>query len=283
MAGLIAALFGGKSAPDTNPLPGIGGYDMPRGPYGEGGFPGSTPAAPPVHPQTAMGRRERQLTASQAQQEWGILPSRRVNGTPRQPYARNKAQADRTEVRSSPVLSAGVPGNENQRNTRYYGGQKAAPDGVNRYVFGGINGGAESYAVDRRIPYRIHARPPGYRGDSSVRGGDLSGQRYTMAAAQNLNQGGNGSFGISRQRGPNHRPVTFTRPGPWSANYYDVAPDTGTNAPNMIHLSPVASSRRTPARINAKAKASPVPRHNELEHRTSPAARGRSVRKSRHG
>src|SRR5450631_2121842 len=43
MAGLIAALFGGKSRPpDPNPLPGIGGYRMPRGPVGEGGFPGST-------------------------------------------------------------------------------------------------------------------------------------------------------------------------------------------------------------------------------------------------
>lgn len=43
MAGLIARLFGGASRPpDPDPLPGEGGYAMPPGPYGEGGFPGST-------------------------------------------------------------------------------------------------------------------------------------------------------------------------------------------------------------------------------------------------
>ena len=43
MAGLIAALFGGRSRPpDPNPLPGIGGYDLPPGPNGATGFPGST-------------------------------------------------------------------------------------------------------------------------------------------------------------------------------------------------------------------------------------------------
>lgn len=43
MAGLIAALFGGRSRPpDTNPAPGIGGYAMGRGPTGDGGYPGST-------------------------------------------------------------------------------------------------------------------------------------------------------------------------------------------------------------------------------------------------
>lgn len=43
MAGLIRALFGGRSRPpDPNPLPGLGGYRMPRGPAGESGFPGST-------------------------------------------------------------------------------------------------------------------------------------------------------------------------------------------------------------------------------------------------
>ena len=44
MAGLIAALFGGKSRQpvETNPLPGIGGYQLPPGPAGQTGFPGST-------------------------------------------------------------------------------------------------------------------------------------------------------------------------------------------------------------------------------------------------
>jgi hypothetical protein len=45
VAGLIAALFGGrKRPPDPNPLPGIGGYSMPPGPAGQTGYPGSTSA-----------------------------------------------------------------------------------------------------------------------------------------------------------------------------------------------------------------------------------------------
>src|ERR1017187_1095296 len=43
MAGLIAALFGGKARPpDPNPLPGIGGRSTPPGPMGQSGYPGST-------------------------------------------------------------------------------------------------------------------------------------------------------------------------------------------------------------------------------------------------
>jgi hypothetical protein len=43
MAGLIAALFGGKSRPpDPDPAPGLGGYSQPPGPAGATGFPGST-------------------------------------------------------------------------------------------------------------------------------------------------------------------------------------------------------------------------------------------------
>lgn len=43
MAGLIKALFGGAARPpDTNPVPGIGGYALGPGPAGQTGFPGST-------------------------------------------------------------------------------------------------------------------------------------------------------------------------------------------------------------------------------------------------
>jgi hypothetical protein len=43
VAGLIARLFGGKPRPpDPNPLPGLGGYQMPPGPAGQTGYPGST-------------------------------------------------------------------------------------------------------------------------------------------------------------------------------------------------------------------------------------------------
>ena len=269
MAGLIAALFGGHRSPDTNPHPGIGGYDMPRGPYGEGGFPGSTPAAVPVHPQSDEGTRQRPLSASQAQDEWTHLPSRRLNGTPRQPYARNKAQADDTERRSSPIIGAGVPGNQRQRNTTYYGGRQAAPDGQNRYVFEGEKGGFGSYAVDRRIPYMIHARPEGYRGNAAVRGADLSGQRYAMAGKEQTAGLPDGQYGIARRRGPLHRPVRFERPGPWSANYYDVAPPAGTQAPNMVHESP--SMHASAAKVRKPVHHRP----NELEKRKAPAKKVR--------
>jgi len=44
VAGLIAALFGGKGRQPvvTNPLPGIGGYTLGAGPANQSGFPGST-------------------------------------------------------------------------------------------------------------------------------------------------------------------------------------------------------------------------------------------------
>jgi hypothetical protein len=290
MAGLIAALFGGKNKPvDTNPHPGIGGYTLPRGPYGEGGFPGSAPAAPPTHPQTAEGIPQRKLTATQAQNEWDNLPPRRLNGTPQQPYARDMAQADDTEKRSSPILARDIPGDSNQRNTVYYGGRKAAPGMLreylssgnpakppepvivpDRYVFDGPNGGFESYAVDRRIPYRIHARPKGYRGAPSNRGADLSGQRYTMASKEVILGLPDGHYGIHRARGPNHRPVKFTRPAPWSENYYDMAPREGTQSPDMIYQSP--SSRKAPVKH--------ATRPHELEHRRHPEVRGR--RRERH-
>lgn len=56
MAGLIAALFGGKPRPEdtTNPFPGIGGYAMGPGPAGQSGYPGSTAAT-----RTMRGRNAR--------------------------------------------------------------------------------------------------------------------------------------------------------------------------------------------------------------------------------
>src|SRR5215472_11112254 len=207
MAGLIAELFGGKrKPPDTDPNPGEGGYAYPRGPYGETGFPGSTPGTKQTHPQTDEGRRERQLDASEAQDAWTNPRFIRRNGSPRQPYARNKAQADDTLRSYTPVIGADAPGAENVRNTvaqRY----KAVPGEAHTYLSApnpGINGGKssgntdhgavtggdptdvtvisrfvslegaqEGFATDRRIPYKIHDRPQGYRGAPSNRGADL--------------------------------------------------------------------------------------------------------------
>lgn len=306
MAGLISALFGGKKRPETNPLPGVGGYDMPRGPTGEGGFPGSTSASPSVHPQTPDGRRDRQLTPEDAQNEWKYLPTRRINGTPRQPYARNKKQANDTYTPSTPIIGGNAPGSQNVRNSvaqkykatpgqmrEYLSSPNPAKNGGqtsgntdNGVVIGGepqpvvVNsryvspeGAQEGFAADRQIPYRIHERPGGYRGAPSVRGADLSGQRYTMAGKENVNQGGHGSFGIARKRGPLHRPVRFEMPGPWTANYRDEAPDEGSHQPNMV---------RRPSGGPTKTKPKTT-RPNELEHRVTPQARGRTPRRPRRG
>jgi hypothetical protein len=56
MAGLIAALFGGKPRPEdvARPVPGIGGYAMGPGPAGQSGYPGSTGAT-----RTMRGRNAR--------------------------------------------------------------------------------------------------------------------------------------------------------------------------------------------------------------------------------
>jgi hypothetical protein len=116
----------------TDPEPGIGGYDYPRGPFGATGFPGSTPASPRTkteqRPDGARGLRQLDPEANQA--EWAMLPTRRVNGTPRQPYAR-QMRSTAPETRMTPVIG-GAPGSENVRNQvaqRY----KARPELVREY------------------------------------------------------------------------------------------------------------------------------------------------------
>jgi len=173
-----------------------------------------------------------------------------------------------------PVIGAGTPGSANVRNEiaqRYKNtpgqvhtyhsasrpdqadparnGQAAdgsvKPDQVsspvsvpNRFVFPG--GGNITYAMLREMPY-------GGRGNGA-RGAALSGERYygTGQADQFWN-GGQGDYGVSRLRGARHkRPVAFTQPAPWSANYYDTTADVGTpdapgpgaQSPNMIYVSP---------------------------------------------
>lgn len=279
MAGLIAALFGGNRKANPNPEPGIGGYDLPRGPVGEGGFPGSTAGALPTHTQTQDGRKDRQLTASAAQDQWKTLPTRQRSGLPRNPRARDKAQSNDTYRPYTPVIGADAPGSENVRNSiaqKY----KANPALIRAYLSSpnpGTNGGRssgntdhgavlggdptevtvqsrwvsregaqEGFAADRRIPYHIHARTPGYRGAPSNRGADLNGQRYSMALKEQTIGLPNGEYGISRRRGPLHRPVRFEQPGPWTANFRDEAPDSGTQAPNMVLVSP-SSGRSVPA------------------------------------
>lgn len=103
-----------KSPRPGVPLPGLGGYDYPRGPYGATGFPGSTPASARTHTQTAGGRKDRQLTATGNQAEWAILPPRRPGGDPAQPRARTMRETA-PERRMTPVIG-GAPGSQNVRN-----------------------------------------------------------------------------------------------------------------------------------------------------------------------
>lgn len=297
MAGRIAPL---QRSPRRSgiPLPGVGGYDMPRGPYGEGGFPGSTPAAPATHPQSPDGQRgaRPQLSATANQQQWATLPTRTRSGLPRNPHARNQPLATGLERRSSPAINEPPPGDQKQRNTIYYGGVQALPSATRAYLSApnpGKNGGTnaidgsggfstdagnvaggdpstvvvpsrfvappdlDGYAMDRPEAFDrtgprggpgYAAFAAGYRGDYHIRGGRLDGTRYFGALADQQRIGlPSDAYGIARRRGPNHRPVRFEVPPPWSVNYYDVPPEVGTQSPDMIHQSP-GGGRRTATR-----------------------------------
>jgi hypothetical protein len=131
MAGLIAALFGGKSrAPvDTNPLPGIGGYNLGAGPANQTGFPGSTgqtrtfqgndPRAVKVRADTNGGFEQQLGDAVQVRQASyrGDVPGAAVRGPrgtgatgTRQPVLTQVMQATPATFYGGPELKTG-PGN----------------------------------------------------------------------------------------------------------------------------------------------------------------------------
>ncbi len=282
-----------KSPRAAVPLPGVGGYDYPRGPFGATGFPGSTPAAAKTHTQAPGGRRDRQLTATGNQAEWATLPTRRPGGDPRQPRARTGRETA-PERRMTPVIG-GAPGASNVRNTiaqrwkarpdlvRAYrpapnpGKTGAALNGPSRYhpgtfVYGhpdgkpvpgmppqpglgpqvtvqsryvSAEGSQEGYAMDRPLMFArggVAPYPDSYQRSTGVhhlRGGRLTGQRY-FGAVRDQQQIGlpSDAYGIARARGPRHRPVGFTQPAPWSANYYDVPADRSSAPADMVHNSP---------------------------------------------
>lgn len=313
------------------PLPGVGGYDYPRGPFGATGFPGSTPASKRTKNQTRDGRRDRQLTASGAQARDtgpefdgiqttaapkpqppygsvrfrpGTAPSPgnrylRGDGTPRQPRYRTMRETA-PERRETPIIG-GAPGSQNCRNT-YAQRYKARPeliraytpspnpgktgarlDGTSQYHPGvfvhghpdgkpvpgmdanpGVDspavivqsryvsaeGSQEGYAMNRDLSFAkggVAGYPssyPRFTGNQHLRGARLTGQRYFGALKDQQRIGlDTDAYGISRARGPRHRPVKFEQPQPWAANYYDVAPDAGSSAPDMIRKSPAARGR----------------------------------------
>lgn len=289
------------------PHPGEGGYDYPRGPYGATGYPGSTPAALGriPHAQTEQGRRDRQLTATAAQDRDTNPRYIRPDGSPRQPRAR-QMRSTSPERRMTPLTGAlGPAGHKPPRNqvaqrykavpgqvrsyrpaanpgktgahlagpsalhpgTTVYGdpdgtpipGMAPAPGWppevtvVSRFVSG--EGAQEGYAVNRPPEFAkggVAGFPPGYDGNRHLRGARLTGQRYFGALAEQQRIGlPSDSYGISRARGPRHRPVRFEQPAPWTANYYDVAPEHGRTSPDMIHRSPTSARRprgRSPRR-----------------------------------
>jgi hypothetical protein len=97
------------------------------------------------------------------------------------------------------------------------------------------------WSVLREMPY-------GGRGNGA-RGADLNGQRYYATGQQDqFWNAGQGEYGIARQRGSgNKRPVAFTQPAPWSANFYDTTSSVGTDGdpntqpaqqPQAVYTSP---------------------------------------------
>lgn len=239
----LSSIFGGKSAApkDSEPLPGQGGYTIPRGPYGATGYPGSTPAAPKTHSQDPEENKLGRETVTENQAEWNNTPNTAQGAIPYNTGTGYPNFVD-TERTINPVISRNVPGNQNQRNTRFYAGRQAAPDGNNRYVYGGENGGVESYAFHRRMPYS--------KGENGHRGASLSGERYYGDMHQFSSAGG--SYGRARAAGPLHRPTVFVEPTPWTVNYYDTTaevgtpddPGTQTQAVNMSYVSPSVSRSR---------------------------------------
>src|SRR5215472_391895 len=104
-----------------------------------------------------------------------------------------------------------------------------------------LEGAQEGYAMNRDLLFTKGGTPPPvpHGSDPHLRGARMSGQRYFGDLADQQRIGiPSDSYGISRKRGPRHRPVRFEQPAPHTANYYDLPPDEGTQAPDMIRRSP---------------------------------------------
>lgn len=128
MAGLIQALFGGRSRPpDPDPLPGQGGYQMPAGRAGQTGFSGSTSSTRTFRggsPRVAklrkdeLGGWESGLSDTEQVRQAsyrGDQPTRSPRKTPRvataQPVITEQMQATPATFYGGPELCTG-PGNQ---------------------------------------------------------------------------------------------------------------------------------------------------------------------------
>lgn len=128
MAGLIARLFGGRPRPpDPDPLPGQGGYAMPAGRYGEGGFPGSTSVTRTFGKGTSpriakiradhLGGFEQGLGGPQTRQasfrgDQPTLPRQTPSVSTPQPVLTEQLQASPAEFYGGPKLKTDPPLND---------------------------------------------------------------------------------------------------------------------------------------------------------------------------
>jgi hypothetical protein len=174
---------------------------------------------------------------------------------------------------AQPTISGNVPGSQNVRNEiaqRYKAGpgelrtyksapraDQAQPNSGGQATDGNVNGIGISqdvtvpdrYIADGVIGWSVlREMPYGGRGNGA-RGADLNGQRFYATGQQTqFWNAGQGEYGVERKRGSgNKRPVAFTQPAPWTANYYDTTNSVGTQTdpnanpeqqPQTIYVSP---------------------------------------------
>lgn len=174
---------------------------------------------------------------------------------------------------AQPEIGGHAPGAQNVRNDvaeryKYPGGimhtyqsapraDQAIPNRGGQATDGNVHPGSVTQSVT--VPDRffddgvigwsvLREMPYGGRGNGA-RGADLNGQRYyATGQSDQFWNAGQGGYGIARQRGAgNKRPVSFTQPAPWTAQYYDTTADVGTQdnpndnpaqQPSSIYVSP---------------------------------------------
>lgn len=263
MAGLIARLFGGKPRPpDPDPLPGQGGYAMPAGRYGEGGFPGSTSITRTFGKGTSP-----RIGKIRADELGGITPVTRaraeMQASPAEFYGGPKLNTDpplndtaggnplseakaagghsvrdgeTPMTRRQPQISLDTPGSNNVRNeiARRY---RERPGNMHLYQSAprGDAPGTPVMVQNRFVFegggvqtwYMERQMPYTGRGDGA-RGADLNGQRYYAAGPPAFLDGGQGQYGVSRLRGTRRPIASFAEPAPWTANFYDTTQSVGT-------------------------------------------------------
>ena len=264
-----------KTRPDPDPNPGIGGYDYPRGPYGATGYRGSTSDVR-NNPPAAESKLANDYVPRRSRQRWHTFAEQQARfNTDNWDVTFHPERVRDTETRDHTVISAGTPGGENVRNSRYRGGLQAQPGTArryksapnpgmgkpqtitqdSRYVFNGVNGGLDIHQdtlVNRRMPY---TGQDGYRGNlrharGGIRGAVNDGTRFFQGPPVLVSQGG--AYGEETRGKNRHRPTLFSEPAPWTSRYYDTTRNTGTpgnagtesQVQTMVHVSPQAGARR---------------------------------------